>query len=143
MTLKSSEGKEFSFLTDQYSIEIVSCCLRLMPSCSSIHHQTNTESTQICSENHLLVSRIQSPHPLLEVILRVEEECLFFLPLGTLDRIELLVQYQSMFFQEYESCVLALYRLANENTSVFVVEVSCSLSSYFLSIKSVTNLFKP
>ena len=38
---------------------------------------------------------------------------------------------------------LALYRLANANTSVFAVEVSYSLSSYFLSIKSVTNLFKP
>ena len=34
---------------------------------------------------------------------------------------------------------LALVRLANANTSVFVVEVSCSLSSYSLSIKSVTN----
>ena len=29
-----------------------------------------------------------------------QEECLFFFPLGTLDRIELLVQYQPMFFQE-------------------------------------------
>ena len=38
---------------------------------------------------------------------------------------------------------LALDRLANANTSVFVVEVSCSLSSYSLSIKSVTNLFRP
>ena len=38
---------------------------------------------------------------------------------------------------------LALYRLVNANTSVFVVEVSCSLSSYSLSIKSVTNLFRP
>ena len=38
---------------------------------------------------------------------------------------------------------LALDRLANANTSVFVVEVSCSLSSYSLLLKSVTNLFKP
>ena len=37
---------------------------------------------------------------------------------------------------------LTLDRLANANTSVFVVEVSCSLSSYSLSIKSVINLFK-
>ena len=36
----------------------------------------------------------------------------------------------------------AFDRLANANTSVFVVEVSCTLSSYSLSIKSVTNLFK-
>ena len=40
------------------------------------------------------------------------------------------------------SFVLALDRLANANTSVFVVEVSCSLSSYSL-IKSVTKLFRP
>ena len=39
-------------------------------------------------------------HLLLEVILRVEEECLIFLPLGMLDRIVLLVQYQSRFFHE-------------------------------------------
>ena len=32
-------------------------------------------------------------------------------------------------------CALALYRLANANTSVFVSEVSCSLSSHSLSIK--------
>ena len=36
----------------------------------------------------------------------------------------------------------ALDRLAIANTSVFVVEVSCSMSSYFLMIKSVTNLFR-
>ena len=37
---------------------------------------------------------------------------------------------------------LAFDRLVfNANTSVFVSEVSCSLSSYYLSIKSVTNLF--
>ena len=77
---------EFLVLTDQHSIEIFSCCLRLLPSCFSIHHQTNIESTQIYSEDHLLVSRIRSLHLLLEVILRVEEECLVFLPLGALDR---------------------------------------------------------
>ena len=38
---------------------------------------------------------------------------------------------------------LALDRLANANTSVFVVEGSCSSSSYSPSIKSVTNLFRP
>ena len=31
----------------------------------------------------------------------------------------------------------------NANASDFVSEVSCSLSSYSLSIKSVTNLFNP
>ena len=86
-------------LTDQYSIEIFSCCHRLS-SYSSIHHQTNFESAQICSEDHLSVSRVRSSHLLLEVVLRVEEECSVFLPLGTLDRSELLVQYQFMFFHE-------------------------------------------
>ena len=86
------EGKEFLVLTGQYSFEISYCCLRLLPSCSSIHHQTNIESTQFCSEDHLSVSRIRSLHLLLEVVLRVEEECLFFLSLGKLDRVELLVR---------------------------------------------------
>ena len=98
--LEELEGKQFLVLTGQYNIEIFYCCLRLLPSCSFIHHQTNIESTQICSEDHLSVSRIRSHHLLLEVVLRVEKECLFFLPLGMLDRIELMVQYQSTFFQE-------------------------------------------
>ena len=54
--------KEFLVLTDQYNIEIFSYGLRLLPSCSSIHHQTNIESTQIRSEDHLSVSRIRSSH---------------------------------------------------------------------------------
>ena len=87
--LEKLEGKEFLVLTGQYSIEIFYC--GLLPFCSSIHHQTNLENAQICSEDHPSVSRIRSRYLLLEVILRVEEECLFFLPLGTLDRIELLV----------------------------------------------------
>ena len=65
-----------------------------------MHHQTYIQSTQIDSEDDLSVSRIRSHHLLLEVILRAEEECLVFLPLGKLVRNELLVQYQAMFFQE-------------------------------------------
>ena len=46
MTLESSEIK--NFLSWWIStILIFSCCLRLLPSCSSIHHRTNIESTQI------------------------------------------------------------------------------------------------
>ena len=44
--------------------------------------------------NILLISRIQSHHLLLDVIVYAEEECSVFLPLGTPDWIELLVQYQ-------------------------------------------------
>ena len=99
--LEELEGKKkILVVTGQYSIEIFYCCLRLLPYCSSIHHQTNIESNQICSEDHLSISRTRSLHLLLEVVLRVEDECLFLLPLGMLDRIEVLVQYQSMFFQE-------------------------------------------
>ena len=98
--LEELGGEEILVLTDQYSFEIFSCCLRLLPSCSSIHPWTNAESAQIRSDDHLLISRIRAPHLLLEVILRAEEECSVSLPLGTLDRIELLVQYQSMFFHE-------------------------------------------
>ena len=65
--LEELGGKEFLVLNGQYSIEIFSCCLRLLPSCSSTHHQTNIESAQICSEDHLSVSRIRSHHLLLEV----------------------------------------------------------------------------
>ena len=83
---------------DQYSIEIFSYGLRLLPFYSSTFHPTKVENSQIRTEDNLLISRIQSLHLLLEVILRIEEEYLFFLPLRTLDRIELLVQYQSTFF---------------------------------------------
>ena len=91
--------KGFLVLMDQYNIEIFSCFLRLLPLCSSTFHQTNIENSQICSEDNLSISRVRSPYLLLEV-LRVEAECSFFLPLGKLDRVELLIQYQSMFFQE-------------------------------------------
>ena len=47
--LEELGDKEFLVLMDQYNIEIFSCCLCLLPSCSSIHHQTNIESAQICS----------------------------------------------------------------------------------------------
>ena len=148
--LEELGDKEFLVLTSQYIIEIFSCGLRLLPLYSSTFHQTNVESSQIYTEDNLSVSRIRSHHLLLEDILHVEEECLVFLPLGTLDRIELPVQYQSIFFHEYEQVVegllgfaLASGRLAKANSSVFVSEVSCSLSSYSLSIKSVTNLFNP
>ena len=98
--LEELEGKEFLVLTGQYNTEIIYCCLRLLPSCSSTFHQTNAKSTRNRSEDHISDSTIRSSHLLLEVVLRVEEECLVFVPLGALDRSEFLVQYQSIFFQE-------------------------------------------
>ena len=154
--LEEVGDKEFLVLTSQYNIESVSCCLRVLPFCSSTFHQNNAESSQIRSEDNLQISRIQSHHLLVEVTDHDEEEYSIFLPLGTRYSIEFLVQYSSIILSRICAALedvqvvegllgvaLALDRLANANTSVFVVEVSCTLSSYFLSIKSVTNLFKP
>ena len=38
---------------------------------------------------------------ILEAIVHAEEECIVFLPLGTIDRIELLVQNQSIFSRQW------------------------------------------
>ena len=40
-------------LMDQYNIEIFSCCLRLLPFCSSTFRQTNVEIAQKRSEDNL------------------------------------------------------------------------------------------
>ena len=39
--LEELGDKEFLVLMDQNNIEIFSCCLRILPSCSSTYHQTN------------------------------------------------------------------------------------------------------
>ena len=103
MTLKKLGDQEILVFMHQYKIEFFPCCLRLLPFHSSTFHQIRVENSQIRSENNLSVSRIQSPDLLVGVILRVEEEFLVFLLLGTLDRIELLVQCQSIFFLKYEN----------------------------------------
>ena len=41
----------FLVLTFRYNIENISCCLRLLPFCSSTFHQTNVEIAQIRSED--------------------------------------------------------------------------------------------
>ena len=83
-------------MTDQHSIEIFSCCLRLLPSCSSIHHQTNIGSTQIYSEDHLFSLQNSIAHLLLEAFLRVEEECLSLLATG--------YAWSDSFTNKYSSC---------------------------------------
>ena len=77
MTLQSSKIKNFC-------PDGSGQCLRLLPSRSAIHHQTN-ENTQLCYENNLSISRIRSPHLLLEMILHVDEKCSFFPPRCKLD----------------------------------------------------------
>ena len=80
--LEELGDKEFLVLMDQYHIEFFSCCLRLLPLYSSSFHQTNVESAQIRSEDNLLISRIQSPHLLLEVDDHDEEEYSVVLTMG-------------------------------------------------------------
>ena len=72
--LEELGDQEFLVLMNQYNIEIFSCCLRLLPFCSSTFHQTSAESSQNRSEDNLFISRIQSHHLLLEVIDHDEEE---------------------------------------------------------------------
>ena len=150
------EGKEFLVLTGQYSIEIFSCCLRLLAFCSSTFHQTNIESTQICSDDHLSVSknsiapsssRGNSPCRRRVFILSATGYAWSNWAPGSIS-IHVLSRIWKVLDDEQEvegllGFAVALHRLANANTSVFVVEVSCSLSSYSLSVKSVTNLFRP
>ena len=92
--------KEFLVLMDQYSIEIFSCCLRLLPFCSSTFHRTNAESSQIRSEDNLLISRIQSLHLLLVVDYHDEEDWSVSLTLNNRRANILVVQYQPKFFPQ-------------------------------------------
>ena len=69
--LEELEGKEFLVLTGQYSIEIFSCFLRLLPLHSSTFLDISLVNSQIRSEDNLLIFRIQSLHLLLGVELVV------------------------------------------------------------------------
>ena len=111
----------------------------------------------------ILFSRNQAHHLLLEVIDHDEEENSIFFVIGKarLHRVpgsisvHLLSHISTVLAEEQaevglRGVALAFGRLAkastfifNANSSDFVSEVSCSLSSYSLSIKSVTNLFNP
>ena len=103
--LEELGGKEFLVLTGQYSIEIFYCCLRLLPFCSSTFHQTNAESSQIRSEDNLLISRIQALPLLLEVNDHDEEEQSVVSTLGKRYSNKFLAQYQSKIFTDrYSSC---------------------------------------
>ena len=152
--LEELGDQEFLVLTNQYNIKIFYCCFCFLPSCSSIHHQTNIESTQICSED-LSVSRIRSHHLLLEVKSPCRRRVFILFAIGHAwsnwapGSISIHFLSRIGTFLEHEQAVegllgfaLAFDRLANANTSVFVSEVSCSLSSSSLSIKSVTNVFR-
>ena len=96
--LEKLGDKGFLVLTSQYKNENFSCCLRLLPFYSSTFHQTNAESSQICSEDHLSVSRIRSLHLLLEVDHHDEEEYSVVLILGKRYSNKFLAQYQPKIF---------------------------------------------
>ena len=96
--LEELGDKEFLVLMDQDNIEIFSCYLRLLPSYSSTFHQTNFESTQIRSEDHISIYRIQSLHLLLKVDDHDEEEYSVVLTLGKRQANKFLAQYQSKIF---------------------------------------------
>ena len=95
--LEELGSEEFLVLMDQYSMEIFSCFLTLLPFDSSIH-QTNAESTENRSEDDLLISRIQSLHHLLEVNDHDEEEHSAVLTLGKRCSNKFLAQCQSKIF---------------------------------------------
>ena len=83
---------------DQYNTGIFSCCLRLLPLCSSTFHQTNVENAQDRSEDNPIFSRIQWHHLLLELIDHDEEEYSVVLTLRNRQENNLLAQHQSTFF---------------------------------------------
>ena len=154
-------GKEI-LLKDRYNTEIF-CFLLLLPLCSSTFYQTNDDNTKNISEDTPLICRIQSLHHLLEVDYHDEEEWSSISP--TRDnqwRKNLVVQDRSKFFPQQVQFLwmswqkrlcgfaLAVDEVAkspalnfNAYSSKCISEVSCSLSSCFLLLKSVTNLFTP
>ena len=109
---------------------MVNCCFHLLPSCFSTCHQSNVESAGIFFRKSK-ISRIRwSNSPCRRRVF------VCFLPLGKLDRIQLLVQCQSKFFHELGTVLadkkaiesflgfaFAFDRLANANTSVFDVRL--------------------
>ena len=133
-----------------------------LPCFSSICRQTNDDNAGNISEDNLLISRIQSLHHLLEVDHHDEEEWSVASTLDNRWANNLVVQNRSKFFPQWVQFLwmswqkkrlcgfaLAFDRLPKANTFDFngqssncISEVSCSLSSCSLLLKSVTNLFK-
>ena len=144
-------------------LKFFSCCLRLLPFCSSTFQQTNVEIAQNRSEDNLIISRIQSLHlsrgkwpwrrRVLSCFGHWVSEIRDWGP-GSI-QVHILSQIGTVLVDEQAEVrlrgfALAFDRLAKASTFFFnakssncISEVSCSLSSYSLSIKSVTNLFNP
>ena len=149
------------FLKNQNSTEIFCFVLHLLPCSVSTFRQTNYDKTRNDSEDDLLFSRFQSLHHCLEVDLHDEEHGSISSTLDNRRAYVFLVQHRSKFFhqkvlflwtnwQNLVFVVLLFDRLAkspafnlNAYSSNCTSEVSCSLSSWSLLLKSVTNLIKP
>ena len=76
--LKSSETKKFLSWRVSTTLKSFLVALRLLPFSFSTIHQTDAECSQIRSEDNLLISRIQSFHLLLQVIVHDEKDYSFF-----------------------------------------------------------------
>ena len=161
MTLKISEIK--NFLSWRFST-ILKYLLVASISCHfALFHQTNIESSQIRPEDYLfnLQNSIAPSSSRCNCPCRRRVFSLFATGYAWLDwalgsiSVYNLTRIGTVLVNEQAEVgllgfALAFDRLAKANTfvfnasaSVFVSEVSCSLSSYSLSIKSVTNLFNP
>ena len=140
-----------------------SCCLRLLPYCSSIHHQTNFwecsnlfRRSSFSLQNWIAPSSSRSNSPCRRRVFSLFATGYAWsnwapgsISIHVLSRLGTVLEDE----QDVEGLIgvaLAFDRLAyantsvfNANTSVFVSEVSCSLPFFSLSIKSVTNLFNP
>ena len=131
MTFKSSEIKNLSWRTNTGLN--VWLCLRLLPSCSSIHHQTNIESTRIYSESYLSVSRIRWPtsrcnSPCRRVFILFATGCAWSnwapgsISIHFLSRLWTVLEDEQA-VEGLLGFAFALDRLANAYTSVFVVSL--------------------
>ena len=145
------------FLKSQHKTDIFSCVL------FHFFRQTNDDKKQNDPEDNLLSSRIQSLHFCLEVDFHDEEDWSVSSTLDNWKENISVFQYQSKFCPQQEKfswmswpkyvfvvLLWPLIDLQNHLHSIFnayssncISEVSCSLSSSSLSIKSVTNSSKP
>ena len=99
--LKELGVKHFLVLSRQNNVEFFSCGLHLLPFYSSTFHQTNVENSQIRTEDHLLICRIQSLRLLLEIDHHDEEVYSVVLTLGKRYANNLLALHQSKIFHRY------------------------------------------
>ena len=162
MTLKSSGSKNFlSWWISTFLKSFLGASASL-PFYSSTFHQTNVENSQIRSEESPLISRIQSLHLLRgrwpwrrRVLSRFDTGKAIDEQVPGSTSVQDLSQISRVLVDEQAEVRLRGFALAfhwlakactfvfNANSSDFISEVSCSLSSPSLLLKSVTNLFNP